>query len=477
MKVPFGDFLPDVAELDTATGAGPICAVARNVYPGANSYLPVPGADEPYATALAGPPRGLYLAQKEDGSYKAYAGTAAKLYEYVSTTATEMGTGYTVPDDEQWSFAQFGTNLIATNFTDGPQFIDIEAGIAFAALTGSPPDARFVDVIEDYLVLASLGSDPFGIAWSDTNDATNWSTGNSGSQSFPDGGRVQNFSGAAGLVIQERAVRQMIHTPGSAEVFQFSKLADARGTIAPYSVIKFGDKVGYLAEDGFWFDGVNIGANRINNFFFANVDRSRLFSTKGAFDPTRPIFYWAARTTEAAVYDFGVMYNWKSDRWSELDYPLYDMANIATTGMTLEELAVAYPSIEDVPYSLDSRVWQGGRPGFAIIDSAYKLAFLDGDNLLATIETGERELVNGRRAMVRSARPLVDSSAALIAVGRRSRQADAFSWTDDAAMQTSGRCPVRADGRYHRIRLTVPAGSTWTHASGVDLDASASGVR
>lgn len=477
VKIPFGDWLPDVAELDTATDAGPICAVARNVYPGANSYLPIPGADSAYASALPAAPRGLYMAQKKDGSFRAYAGTASKLYEYVSAVPTEMGTGYAVPDDEQWSFAQFGTTLIATNFADGPQYIDIEAGTSFAGLGGTPPDARYVDVIEDYLVLASLGSDPFGIAWSDTNDAADWSGGNSGSQTFADGGRVQNFSGAAGLVIQERCVRQMIHTPGSAEVFQFSKLADARGTIAPYSVIKFGEKVGYLAEDGFWFDGVNIGANRINNTFFANVDRSRLFSTKGAFDPTRPIFYWVARTTEAAVYDYGVMYNWKSDRWAELDYPLHDMANIATTGMTLEELAVAYSNIENVPYSLDSRIWQGGRPGFAIINSAYELAFLEGANIEATIETGERELASGKRSMVRSVRPLVDASGAVVSVGRRSRQADAFLWTDEAAMQTSGRCPVRADGRFHRVRLRVPQGATWTHASGVELDAAVSGVR
>jgi hypothetical protein len=477
MKFPFGDWLPDVAELDTATDAGPICAVARNVYPGANSYLPIPGADTPYATALDAAPRGLYMVQKEDGSFKAFAGTQSKLFEYVAAVPTSRGTGYSVPDDEQWSFAQFGTNLIATNFTDGPQVIDIEAGTSFAALTGSPPTARFVDVIEDYVVLASLGTDPFGIAWSDTNDATEWSTGNSGSQTFPDGGRVQNFSGSAGLVIQERAVRQMIHTPGSAEVFQFTKVADARGTIAPYSVIKFGDKVGYLAEDGFWFEGVNIGANKMNSYFFSRVDRSRLFSVKGAFDPTRPIFYWVARTTEANTYDFGVMFNWKSGRWSELDFDLTDMANIATPGVTLEELAVAYPDLETVPYSLDSRVWQGGRPVFAIIDTDYRLAFLEGDNLEATIETGERELSSGRRSMVRSVRPLVDSTAAVVAVGRRSRQGDSFSWSSESTMQTSGRCPVKADGRYHRFRVRVPAGSVWTHAAGVDVDASPSGVR
>lgn len=477
MRLPAGEWLPDVAELDTSTDAGPIAAVARNVYPGANSYLPVPSASTPYSTALPTAPRGLYMAQKEDGSFDAFAGTQSKLYKYVAAVPTEIGSGYSVPDDELWAFTQFGNYLIATNVTDGPKVYNIEAGGTFASLSGSPPKARFVDVIEDYVVLASLENDAFGIAWSDTNDATVWSSGNSGSQSFPDGGRVQNFSGAAGLVIQERAVRQMIHTPGSAEVFQFSKVADARGTIAPYSLIRFGDKIGYLAEDGFWFAGENIGANKINNYFFSTVDRSRLFSVLGAVDPNRPIFYWLARTTSADTYDFGVMYNWKAGRWSELDYDLMMAANIATPGVTLEELAVAYPDLESVPYSLDSRVWQGGRPVFGVIDTAYRLAFLEGGNLEATFETGERQFNPNGRALVRSVTPHVDASAAAVAVSKRLRLADARVWSSESAMQVSGRCPLKADGRYHRIRIRVPSGTTWTNLRGCDVDVGGTGTR
>lgn len=477
MRLPAGEWLPDVAEMDTSTQEGPIAAVARNVYPGANSYLPVPGADTPYATALPAAPYGLYMAEKEAGSFDAFAGTQTKLYKYVAAAPVEVGSGYSVPDDELWAFAQFGNSLIATNITNGPQVFDIEAGSSFSALGGSPPAARYVDVIEDYVVLASLSTDAFAIAWSDTNDATNWTTGNSGSQTFPDGGRVQNFSGAAGLVIQERAVRQMIHTPGSAEVFQFSKVADARGTIAPYSLIRFGNEVGYLADDGFWFAGENIGANKVNNFFFASVDRSRLFSVLGAIDPSRPIFYWLARTTAAATYDFGLMYNWKSRRWSELDADILMAANIATPGVTLEELGAAYPDLETVPYSLDSRVWQGGRPVFGIIDADYKLAFFEGDNLEATFETGERQFNPNGRSLVRSVLPHVDTSSAVVAIGKRARLADARTWSSESSMQTSGRMPVKSDGRYHRIRIRVPAGTTWTNLHGCDVDVSATGTR
>lgn len=473
MQIPFGPFAPDLSELDVG-----VCAVALNVYPGLNSYSPILAADTPYSDALPEAPRGLFLARKQNGTFVALAGTDGTLQRLDGNSWTEIGSGFNVPVDEFWSGVQFGTTFIFTNITDGAQAYDLEAGGSTGALSGSPPAARFVDVIEDYVVLASLASDAFAIAWSDTNDAEEWSTGNSGSQSFPDGGRVQNFAGAAGLVVQETAIRDMIHAPGSAEVFQFQKREQAKGTIAPYSVIKFGPWLAYLAEDGFWFNDKNISAGRITKYFFEAVDRNRLFSVIGTFDPNRPVFYWLARTSEADNFDFGLIYNWQADKWSAMSGQDILMAsNMATTGITLEQIGALYPILEDVPYSLDSRVWQGGRPVFGVINGDFQLAFFEGAALEATLETGEKTLIPGRRAMIRSVRPMVDASAAVVAVGRRERQADARTWTGESVMQPSGRCPVRASGRLFRCRVRIPAGTTWRHATGVEIEASAEGGR
>lgn len=471
MRVPFAEWAPDVAETDAA-----VASVARNVYPGVNSYTPIRGADTPYSDALPDEPRGLFLAKKQSGTFSVIAGTASTLNVLSGTTWGSNGSGFAVPVDELWSGAQFGTQFIMTNIVDGPQVYDIEAGGSFGALGGSPPAARYVDVIEDYVVLASLSSDPFAIRWSDTNDAEEWSAGNSQAQSFPDGGRVQNFSGAAGLVIQETVVRRMVHQPGSSVVFTFETLEQSRGTIAPFSVIKYGPSIAYLAEGGFWFNGEPIGQNRINNYFLGLVDQTRLFSVLGAFDPIRPIFYWLARTTDDPVYDLGLVYNWHAKKWSEFEPDVYAMSNVATPGVTLEQLGALYPTLEDVPYLLDSRVWQGGRPVLGVIDADYKLAFYEGNTLEATIETGERQ-VAPRRAMVRSVRPIVDSSSAACTVGKRERQADTRSWGTEAAMQTSGVCPVRASSRFFRFRTRVPAAATWTHAVGVEIEASPLGAR
>lgn len=471
MQIPFGEWAPDIAELDTG-----VSAVATNVYPSVNSYRPVGGASV-YSDALPATARGLFLAQRQSGASVAFAGTDATLQKLTDTEWGEVGSGYAVPTDELWSFAQFGTTLIATNITDGPQAINVESGSSFAALAGSPPAARFVDVIEDYVVLASLASDPFAIAWSDTNDAGEWSSGNSGAQSFPDGGRVQNFSGAGGLVIQESAIRQMIHSPGSPEVFQFNKIEQAKGTIAPRSVIKFGPAIAYLAEDGFWFDGQPIGLNKINRHFFSDVDQTRLFSVLGAFDPIRPIFYWLYKTSDNDYYDRGLIYNWQAGRWAALETSLTMIANIATPGISIDGLSSLYSSIDDIAISLDSRVWQGGRPVTGVIGTDNRLGFFEGANLEATLETGERQLAPGRHAMVRSVRPLIDTASALVRVRKRERQADSATWGAESAMQVSGACPVRSSGRLHRFRVRVPAETVWSHAQGVEVIASPAGAR
>ena len=44
-------------------------------------------------------------------------------------------------------------------------------------------------------------------------------------------------------------------------------------------------------------------------------------------------------------------------------------------------------------------------------------------------------------------------------------------------MVTSGTVPVRQSGRYVRANVKIAAGSTWTHAQGVDFIASRAGQR
>lgn len=464
MRIAAAPWVPDIADLDNS-----VTAVATNVFPEQGSFRPIPGPSI-YSAALGSAPKGAWAVKKVDATWVFLAATASTLERLDGTSWTEVGSGYTVPTDEYMGGVQFGTNFYFTNSTDGLQVYDIEVGGAASAVGGAAPNAKHLDVSGGYIIAGNLDTDPGKVAWCDTEDGSTWSGGNSGSQSFKDGGAVSAIAGAAGLVIQETAVRAIIPDPGG-DIFQFQKLEQAKGSIAPESVIRFGNTVAYLAEDGFWWNGQPIGHGRVNRWFFDRATSTRLFSVIGRADSLRPLFWWHYHTSDSDDYEEALIYNWRTDSWSYMSQSVTLAAATATGGTTLEALAVTYPDLDagTIPYSFDSRVWSGGRPIYAVFDSNYKLAFMEGDALAATIETGDREIAEGMRVRVRQARPMVDTTAATITVGRKERQGNSRTWGSATSQQTHGACMLNTTGRLMRFRTSIPAASTWTHFQGVEV--------
>src|SRR5262245_9055698 len=113
--IPFADWRPDVALLDNQ-----FSAVAENVYPGANAYVPV-AALAAVTTAkmgggTSGTPCGLTFIRTASGSFGIVGGTQQKLYRWSGTTWTDIsrsGSSYNVASGDQWSFQQSGTKLLA----------------------------------------------------------------------------------------------------------------------------------------------------------------------------------------------------------------------------------------------------------------------------------------------------------------------------------------------------------------------------
>ena len=110
-------------------------------------------------------------------------------------------------------------------------------------------------------------------------------------------------------------------------------------------------------------------------------------------------------------------------------------------------------------------------------DPQHRLGLFTGGSLAATMETGEAQLFPGRRALVTSVRPIVDGSQPTIRLGTRNRTIDPVSWGTAAATNALGECPVRSAARYHRARLSLPAGGSWEHLQGLEFTARPEGVR
>lgn len=482
--IPFGEWRPDVCDIDSQFTRN-----IRNVLPGANSYLPFPAA-EPFATsALPDRCLGLVAARTSAGSFAVYAGTRTKLYKFNSATlgwddvSRASGGDYAVPVDEFWAFAQFGTNLYATNIGDDLQVIDVDGATPFEDAPGTPPKARNIAVIGDFLVLGGLLTNEREIVWSNINDPTDWSGGLSDSQVFPDGGRVTAIAGGeVGYILQEAAIRRMRFVPGSDYVFIFERVEDQKGCISPVSAVTVAGTVFYQAEDGFYSFGPNglmpIGAQRVNQWFRDNIDPQRQWAVRGIGDPFNARIYWTFYASESSTYFDKVLgYDWQLQRWFNADMAGQEWAALATPGYTLEALDNVSPTLEGLPYSLDSRVWQGGRPVAAIIDANGRLSFLSGSPLAAELETAEVNLVPGQRAFTSNVEPLIDTDAAMVSVGTRERRQDAVSYTAPTPVEITGWSSQRASARLQRFRVTVAAGEDWTHAQGVNVEAVADGIR
>src|SRR5262245_6235216 len=391
----FGPWEPDSSGIDARDDAGRvILQTARNVYPTKTGYGPVPDLSAITPSLLSATGEvcvGLTFARQTSGGYLIFAGTRTKLKKYDSGTQTwtdvsRLSVGiYNVSTDDYWSFAQFGTQLIAVNINDDPQVISVDSPSNFSALPGSPPRARYVTVIGDFVVLGCLSTNDRKVRNSAINDATGWTvgTGLCDEQEFPDGGRVTGVAGGElGWILQEKSIRKMDFHAGADIAFSFERVEREHGAAAGYSVVSTINAVFFLSDDGFYAFGasglVPIGAQRINKWFQQNSDTARFFSVVAFADPYAPRIAWAFfNAASSTTFDRLLIYDWQLDRWSYGEVSAQFWATSVTSGLTLEGLDIFGSIDTGVPYSLDSRVWEGGRPVIGAIDTSGRLSFLE----------------------------------------------------------------------------------------------------
>lgn len=487
MPILFSRWAPDLYQFNAA-----VAGEASGVLPGKNAYLPW---KSPVATsqALAAHCRGAVSVRKTDGTFAVFAGTATKLYKYVGpadawTEVTRASGGdYNLPDDEWWSFAQFGDSLVAAQANDDIQVIDIGSGSNFAQLSADAPRARVVKTVGDHLFLGALVDNPTQIRWSALNNILGWTSGEGDSdyQDFPDGGWVNGLTALeTGLIFQQGAIRRFIRDQGF--IFAFQLVEAARGLLAPNSLVTYGNIAFYLSEDGFFAtDGAGgsrpIGVDQVDNWFQANSEYDRNYAVIGAADPVRPRVYWLFPSTGNSTYllDHIICYDIGLNQWSHAPVSASYLFTGSTPGLTLDGIDAAYPAynLDTLPFSLDSRFLQGGAPYLACFNSDMKLAFFSGANLAATVETASFQAMPGRRAFVTGIRPLTDSTAISIQVGTSERPQTAVSYGAASTVNAQGLCPVRASGRVHRVKASIAAGEDWSHLQGIEVDAVQDGLR
>ncbi len=478
--IPVGPWTPDTPDYQNQGSTE-----ALNVIPKSASYGPFPSFAS-ISGALGARCQGAIFARKSDGSGVIFAGDATKLYRLSGAVFSDVsrlaGGAYGTPADGGWDFVQFGAYIYAFNGIEAAQQFNIDSDTNFSAMSGSPPTAIYAAVVGDFVMTGQQGGARNRIQWGPINQSGNWTPSQvtqANSQDLPDGGWVQGLVGLeqAGIIFQEFCIRRCAYV-GTPLIFQFAKIADNIGATIPGSIANYKNYIFFVDRSGFYtiaggYQVVPIGEQRVNRYFWNDVDQNYLHRVSAAVDPVNALYVigYPGAGNSGGNPNRTLVYAYNLDRWARGTPGDLDMIFSAATqsGFTLEQFDTVNASVEALPFSLDSPIWTGiARRLVGGFDTTHKLGFFNGTALAATVDSTEANLAPGRLARVRLARPLVDGGSPSMALGTRNRPFDAVTFGSAVAANVIGSCPFNASARYHRGRITVPAGQSWTHIMGVD---------
>lgn len=486
----FGEYLPDIGPLEN-----PGLLNCQNILPASAGYTYIPGPSNISTNTLDARPQGGASYHAQDGTVTIYTfvGTIDKLYSYgghAFTDVSKMG-GYSTATTDSWEFAQWGNMVIATNYSDPVQVITLGSP-PFADLAGSPPKAKHIAVVDNFVVLGYINNGtvlPYRVQWSGIGNSTTWTvsatTQADFNDLFNDGGVIQKVVGGEfGLIFQERCITRMSYI-GAPLIFQFDLVESARGALAANSVVKIGANVAFLAQDGFFvFDGqqsIPIGDGKVDQTFFNDVDISTLYLMNVSTYPTENIICWSYKslTAQTPACDTILLYNYSPDskvRWAYAKIDNYLMFNPISTAYTLDGLDAVSTNIDSLPVpppndiSLDSPYWQGSINLLGIITANYHLAVLNAAPLAGIIETGEAWLQEPQRTWISLIRPHIDmntTGTVTAQIAGRNLESEAISYGPVCSINSAGYIPVRANARFVRAKFNITG--AYNQAQGFDV--------
>src|SRR5690606_23052065 len=131
-----------------------------------------------------------------------------------------------------------------------------------------------------------------------------------------------------------------------------------------------------------------IGRERVDRFFFEDLDKTELRMCIGASDPRSTRALWAYKSTsgQTGLYDKIIGFDYVLDRWFTIEMTGEYLLGMSQPGITLEALDDISASIDDLGATLDSFA-VSTQPLIAQFNSDHKMGFFSGSNLEATLET------------------------------------------------------------------------------------------
>lgn len=488
--MPVADFnvwAPD----NTDIGYAPHLVDAKNCLPGSDHYRPCPSLTATTNSldgvgGAVGPTacKGVFPVRDTDNAAHMFCANATKLFKLIAGVWTNysrtVGGAYTTATSTtRWRGTTFGDRLILTNALDAPQYIDMSsAATSFENLPGSPGTAKFIATYGEFVFLGAIGSSYMAIKWSGIGNSESWTpgTGQSDEQEFADGGNITGFAStkAALYLFQEKCIRRILYVGGDV-IMQIDKLIENIGCIEPNSLIQYGQRCFFLAEDGWYMwdfenQPVPFGAEKTDRWFLANAARAYWATMSCAIDPRNRVFACGFGTS-SEVPSHIMFYDYVTNKATYAQVTHEMLVPALATAVSLDDLLGNLDA--DYSVSFDDPYYQGGAFYFAAFNTDHKLASFSGANLEATFQFNEWAIQPGARSSFKWIKPITDASNATAAAGSKVKPSETISFQNQVSQQDSGRCPQRgANGFYHSAKVVIPAGATWTYARGIEFEMS-----
>jgi hypothetical protein len=442
-----------------------------------------------------------------------FAGTTTKLYKLSGTAWTDVtqvglpaggpAADYAVSSTVQWEFAQYGDRVIATAFYTGtdssplvtvPQsFVLVGGGTDFIPLITDNTDLRAYHcaIVRDFLVLGSVEDGgvwyPGRVHWSAIDNPTSFTPSTSTQcdyQDIADAGRIQAILGGEfGIVIADNGIWRMTYQ-GAPTGFQFDRILPGTGTWYPWGCVRHAGVSYLISQEGFLAvspggEVARIGGQKVDQYFLRSVAPSVEHRVSAAVDRENKRILWAYPTPAAAsgTSDRIIAYDIQTGKWGEIRQAVEVLGQFGAATYDVDNAIFTSPSgalkdADAISTSVDSEFWKGGRISVGGVDSAHKIGVFDGIGYAGAVTTGEHELAPGKRALVRSIRPLVDgapdSTNIKGSIYSRNSQAASRAGTSPVDVNTSGVCEFRVNARYHRIGVSM--NGPFTEYMGVEVD-------
>jgi hypothetical protein len=477
VRIQYGEWRPDTPDLDNAL------TEALNAFPYDTHYRPFNGTAE-ISDALPAEPLAAIATAEVENISETYAATLDTIYQLTSGGWVDVTGPAVVTDDPMvWDFAQFDRYVLVVSYNNLMRYREVGAVVDFAEITDSPK-ARVVAAVRDFVMCGDIndptdGEVPYRVRWGAIGDPLTWPLPGTASAVAlqadendlkAENGKVMAILGSdAGMIFQERAITRASYV-GAPLVFRFDLMDGSRGLRARNAAVQFGRVVYFLAKDGFFAndgsgDSTPIGNGKVDRWFNENAAVSRIDYVQAVAFPDLKCVAWMFSASELTFNDHALLFNYTTGRWTHAEVNTVLALTGRTRSYTLEELD-AFGTLETLPASLDSEVWQGGAGFPAVITQNYKLASFDGTALEAMLETGSFGL-DGRRTFVNGIRPLIQGGTAQITLGTQKTLDEAVTWgTEMATTTATGKADFRSSAFFHRVRARVPSG--FTKAVGID---------